>query len=376
MTNLPGSRLLYTALSKLPGDMTTRVFRPMSDQLTRLLVGYGDRIPRSAEAAVLTEAGKIVMSYFVGSDGRSPFGRDGVSALAPYPRLLNQYLVKVQGAVVLAHQRYLRTHLPDDVYTWLQGAKAARQQDIQELRIPVSEARKRNPATYQAAHTWVDKRGYRLSDRIWATGETTRRRIDALLSEGIRTGRSSSAMAKDLEAFLLPTRTLKRTNKPYGRDASFDAMRLARTEISRAHAQATFAAARANPFTDGMDWKLSARHPKVDICDTLATIGMDGSRIRQPYPLDTAPVPIEDSHPQCLCVVMPYVTATPAQVVASLREQMIARMSPPLTPAVPYEFAVDLLGATLVSYVFFGFWNQATKKPVSLELEEGEFTVE
>jgi hypothetical protein len=146
---------------------------------------------------------------------------------------------------------------------------------------------------YDPQHLWLDPRGYRLSDRIWRTNLNTRRKIDLYLEEGIREGRGSLAMAADLEAFLMPNRRLRTTDKPYGTTASYDAMRLARTEITSASARAGRISAAMNPYVNGVDWVLSPQHGCCDICDTLAA----GS----PYRLDEVPDLPGASHPQCMC---------------------------------------------------------------------------
>jgi hypothetical protein len=171
-----------------------------------------------------------------------------------------------------------------------------------------------NPfAAYDPAHTWLDQRGYRLSDRIWDTSVRTRARIDALIEEGIREGRSAMAIAGDLEDFLLPGRKLLRTDRPYGQDASADAMRLARTEITRAHAQADFMAANMNPFVETFDWVLSGSHPKPDVCDDLAAGG--------PY-LKGGDVRIPPAHPHCLCSMRWNTGEKAGTVIADLRAEV------------------------------------------------------
>lgn len=154
-----------------------------------------------------------------------------------------------------------------------------------------------NPlATYDPAHLWVSPDGYTLSERIWRTSGQTRRKIDLFLDERIRQGQGARDMARDLETFLQPGRKLKRTKAPYGTDASFDAMRLARTEVTRAHAGAFEAAARENPYVIGLDVVLSGSHPRPDICDEAAAGG--------PYLFEDGGVPAVYQiplHPQCLC---------------------------------------------------------------------------
>jgi hypothetical protein len=148
---------------------------------------------------------------------------------------------------------------------------------------------------------WKDVRGYALSDRIWNISEMTAKQIDALLAEGINTGMGSLPLSRRLERFLLPGRELPRTTRPYGTDASFNAMRLARSEITRAHSIAVDTAARLNRFVTRMYYKLSAVHKpdSGDPCEKHAaeSLANDG------FPVGQCPLPMVDTHPHCICYV-------------------------------------------------------------------------
>jgi hypothetical protein len=332
---IAGSRALYVALSaaqKRFGDQ----FQGSADRIAGILARYtgpDGKILLNRERDVLAEVERLIESQFVGADGRNPFGRDGATPLAPFPTILNNLIQEVVFGAVKPQSNYMERHTPDDVKAWLRTSKP------------------RRPPLYDPPHLWVDPTGYRLSDRIWQTSARTRLKIDGLLGEGIRTGKGSLALSRQLEQFLLPGRAALRTNKPYGSDASFDAMRLARSEITLAHSKATLAAASDNPFVSGIDWRLSIRHPKADICDNLATIGMDGQRLRNPYPVDEAPIPVQDSHPQCLCVAMPVAVDEPAKVVAGLRQQMLLGRAAPYTPLDADGYVSELLSAALVGAI-------------------------
>lgn len=153
-------------------------------------------------------------------------------------------------------------------------------------------------------YRWLDENGYRLSDRIWRTSIEVRARIDALLSYEIANGTSAVSIAKMLEPFLTPEAATQKSKKPYGTTGSHAARRLARTEITVASHRATVDAAIVNPFVNGVQWRLSASHPRIDICDDLARGGPNGDGI---YPLDQVPsVP----HPHC---------CTPGQLVQTRR---------------------------------------------------------
>ena len=87
----------------------------LSTQIGGILIDFANmegRIPNRERDMVLRQAGNVVTRIFVGQDGRSPFGQDGVTALAPYPDLLNRYLAGVQYEVILAHNQYIRRRLP------------------------------------------------------------------------------------------------------------------------------------------------------------------------------------------------------------------------------------------------------------------------
>ena len=152
-------------------------------------------------------------------------------------------------------------------------------------------------------------------------------------------------MAKELETFLQPGRTL-RTRRPYGKDASFDAMRLARTETTRAHAQAQEKSALANPFVSEMGIRLSGSHPKTDICDTAAA--------ESPFPKDGIPdryrVPL---HSHCLCSYYYVTTDKPTVVAKRMREDVedgrfsLAQIAGPLAVA---AFIKKLLGFDIGSF--------------------------
>jgi hypothetical protein len=279
------------------------------------------------------------MGFFVGSDGRQAYQSDTIP-LSPFATLLNKELTLVTQAVVESHTVYLRRTVDGDVYRWLMGWQP----------VPSRLANANPLAQYEAAHTWLDPKGYTLSDRIWRVGGRTRDQLDNLLVDGIRRGRAARDIAREAEQFLRPDRAPFRTQRPYGTDASFDAMRLARTEISRAHAQAASLTASLNPYVTGIDYCLSASHPKFDICDGLASIGMGGDRLKEPYPIEGYyPMPVVSSHPQCLCRLQSVVTATPAQVTATLRSQMLAGQAPPPTPANPSGLLLLMLGVFLYS---------------------------
>lgn len=329
-----GSRALYSGLQGVYQDLRA-IFQVTAQQASARLLSYarpdGTIDPRRL-SDVTESVGHLVASTF--SQGRRVF--DGTRALSPYADVMNRWLVFVTVRSTIPQAKYMKRRLPADVQQWLSRPTVREQID--------------NPLIgYESPYHWVDGKGYQLSDRIWRSGQEMRLRVDALIADGIRSGRSAMDIARDLEPFLVPGRSL-RTTRPYGADASYDALRLARTEITRQHGQATIAASKANPFVAGVDWALSGSHGRPDICDQVATLDAGGGRLRDPYPVDE--VPVYPAHPHDLCTLRPAVMPNPAGVVGDLRTEMDSGQAAPLTPLSPLRFVEALLGARdLLGYV-------------------------
>ena len=267
----------------------------------------------SAASGVITAAQASVSRVVVGS--AIPLTASGVG-VSRYASLLTTATRDVQQGVIRAHSAFIGARVDEQTRTWLN----------------VANYRANLAPTYEPLHLWVDPAGYRLSDRIWRVDSGARQQIDRYLTFNIRAGTPAEQMSRELRAMLLPERLPLTTARPLGVNVSFDAMRLGRTEIARAHTEMTFITAANNPFVTQMDWALSARHPKVDICDRLATIGMSGARIREPYDIGTSPHVVEDSHPQCICTNRPYVGDT-APVIETLTQARARLATAPVTPA-------------------------------------------
>ncbi len=310
------------------------MFQDLANEARGVLLRYADAdgvIQSARRRALRTEIASISLRYFVGIDTRNAYTEANI-ALSRYASILNRYIARVVADVVTAHRRWLQNNIPFDVFVWLQNG-----------RDPVQEQVSTNVlAQYEHSHEWLDSRGYALSDRIWQVGERTRRNIDTLLATGIANGNSAVQIADLLERYLLPSRAPIRTRTPYGRDGSFDARRLARSEITLAHSRASLVSAAMNPFVESMNYNLSPRHPRVDICDPLA----EGS----PYPVDECPTPILSTHAQCLCNVSPNVGDINA-IVADIRNQIANGELSFTNPANAAQFLRLLLGVVLFDLV-------------------------
>jgi hypothetical protein len=184
--------------------------------------------------------------------------------------------------------------------------------------------------------TWIDENGHRLSDRIWNAREQTRTQIERVLRESLAKGEDALVTAAKLEQFLDPDlapvrnlfgrlvrtgRNLTRamlTHAPgRGGMGSYPARRLARTEISRAHAAATEWAAARTSFATGLKWNTSVSHPKADECDDRADA--DEGLGRGVYSIGSPPrMP---AHPACLCFWTVEAVKDTDLVIKSLKEQ-------------------------------------------------------
>lgn len=323
------------------------LFSDLHTTLTGVLTrsaGPDGTIPRRNAANVRAEAGRLVTAMFLvehqGDRKAYTETLDGtVIPLSPYMRILWRNAEQATRIAVDEHAAIMRRKLAKapDVIGALERAIG---NPFTTARAMVQEQAGFKPnalAQYDPLHLFVDARGYRLSDRIWQTSTNTRRKLDLFMDEGIRQGRGALSMSRDLEAFLLPGRTLRITRKPYGTTASFDAMRLARTEITAAAGRAGLMSAAMNPFVNGADWVLSPAHGCCDICDDLAA----GS----PYTLEELPDLPGASHPQCMCHIR-WHTITDAAIV----DELSAQLAIPSVRRQTEQLLIDLAGPLALAY--------------------------
>jgi hypothetical protein len=169
----------------------------------------------------------------------------------------------------------------------------------------------------QAVETiWARTRnGMTLSGRIWEKGQEARDAIRSIIWDGTARGRDAVQIARDLEKYVRHGRgtlakdypeMMKRMGKRIPKDLSYEALRLARTEMSMAFQEGTYAAGRVSPSYKGIRWMLSSSHPIQDVCDDLATADLYGMGPGG-YPSGEEPVV---PHPNCLCVSVPIVEDT------------------------------------------------------------------
>lgn len=249
---------------------------------------------------------RILRPYYIGN-GDDPF--NGTTPLSPFARLIFD---GVQAGIEITAEQQAAivrqaTTTADDVYNYLTGPRPFLSTvNQQSLR-----------GWYDPFHRFVDPNGYKLSDRIWRDAVSVRARVDQLLDYHISRGTSAVEIAKELEQFLTPGAAVSRTNTPYGREGSYAARRLARTEITASAGRATVNASIANPFVTFVRWVLSLSHKCCDICDTYAAGGEKSDGAYLPENLPTYP-----AHPHEMCNIQPVVTSSRADTIARIRADM------------------------------------------------------
>jgi hypothetical protein len=175
-----------------------------------------------------------------------------------------------------------------------------------------------------AAASRIHSDGFKLSQRIWSLETESFEGIKRTVMAGVSEQKSAWELAQDIEQYLgagqnCPRWTRDRlytlTKKDIAqgsmagllkgpacspeRGVAYNALRLARTEISYASNGATQAIHQRSPWVEAVKVNLSPEHPEPDICDDWA----NGGNGRGVYPVDEAEYP--PFHPHCLC----YVTA-------------------------------------------------------------------
>lgn len=151
--------------------------------------------------------------------------------------------------------------------------------------------------------------GLYLSDRIWSKSKKYRQNMTDIIQAAVAEGQDCTKTAKALEQYVLKGKKTLASEYPNMMDrigsrvpsnVSYEALRLARSEMTAAYGEATLSAAKVSPSCSGVKYILSASHPKPDICDDITGTDRYGLGIGV-YPIDEAP--LYPFHPNCLCIV-------------------------------------------------------------------------
>jgi len=148
----------------------------------------------------------------------------------------------------------------------------------------------------KSIYSRIGEDGLKLSDRIWILDKRTKGEIERIVLEEIASGRPASDRVLDarLNKLLNPSRRAIRTTL-HGRNVSFDAARLLRTERAIAFREADRMASLKNPGLIGIQWHTSG--DACSICEDIASGGSKGLGAGVYTPEELPAIP----HPQCMC---------------------------------------------------------------------------
>lgn len=175
---------------------------------------------------------------------------------------------------------------------------AFREENVQRLFAGINE----RATLAMVARTRRD--GLKLSDRVWRTSERARNSVQRIIEDAVVRGQDARTTARQVQQYLQPGvwkahKAETRRRLGVGTDVSYQAMRIARTEMNNAFHEGMIAANQHSPGYRGIYWRLSARHIVPDICTDMAVDMSHG----EPgfYPKGKEPV---RPHPNCWCVAV------------------------------------------------------------------------
>ncbi|MGY0692628.1 retron-type reverse transcriptase [Virgibacillus sp. FSP13] len=176
-------------------------------------------------------------------------------------------------------------------------------------------------------------KGLSTSDRIWRNSKRAETVVRNIIQEGVATGSDAKEVAQALEKYVQSDSKTMAEHYPNMMERiqsrvpirlSYEALRLARTEMTAAFGEGTIQGGRVSPSYIGTRWVLSPSHPVKDICDTFANA--DHGLGKGVYPKGEEPM--FPPHPNCLCTLLP-VHEQPEDLVARLRDWMKRPASQP-----------------------------------------------
>jgi len=221
------------------------------------------------------------------------------------------------GVLAVSHERLVVPSTKDTKSTKVEETLRSAQGDIAEsVEDGVFSPQLSIVLNAASEHLYGDS--LNLSARVWNVDREARAGIANVILQGVTNQSSAWQIAQDLEQFLganadcprwTSTRLYGRTKTQIsqgdttglvsqpcdGRGVSYNALRLARTEIQKVHALATDRIMAAQPWVEKEQVHLSESHPEPDICDKVIADGEGGKGI---YEVGTIELPL---HPNCLC---------------------------------------------------------------------------
>lgn len=148
--------------------------------------------------------------------------------------------------------------------------------------------------------------GLNLSDRIWTSSRKINRSLGQIAIEGIRAGKHPIEVAKQMQRYVSAGKKTMVTEYPnmmerigdmLPEDLSYEALRIARTEMASAYGEAEKRTAEEAPFSKGIRWELSNAGVACKVCiensKQITDLGVGVYRVED--------LPDYPAHPNCLC---------------------------------------------------------------------------
>ena len=222
------------------------------------------------------------------------------------------------GVLAVSHERIIVERLKSNVEETLRFAQGEITEAVEDGVFSPQLSTLLN----MSGEYLYDGSNLNLSARVWNIDRQARDGIAQVILRGVTNQSSAWDIAQELEQFLgassdcprwTSTRLYQRTktqiaqgdtaglvSKPCdGRGVSYNALRLARTELQKVHALATDRIMGAQPWVEKEQVHLSEAHPEEDECDRVAKGGeKDANGNPGVYPKGEQELPF---HPNCLC---------------------------------------------------------------------------
>lgn len=146
-------------------------------------------------------------------------------------------------------------------------------------------------------------KGLNPSERVWDLTMRAEQDLKRIVTSGLANGQNPAVIARKIKKYVSPAvADASELGISIGpgvyRSPYANAMRLARTEMSKTYTQAQASFATDKAWVSGVDITLSSAHGETDECDDLAAGG--------PYTADEARQLIP-AHPHCLCYLTPII---------------------------------------------------------------------
>lgn len=269
-------------------------------------------------------------------DGLSTFNerklRDIYSSLKQQENLLN-------GQLTINFEKYLKANIETSTgYSKAIVINAVEKSGIKKIERTVIENMYFRVNERAVEAVWSrTKDGLYLSDTIWSKSAKYRENMTSIIQSAVAEGQDCVKTARALERYVLTGKNGRETlTKEYPKmmarignripsDISYEALRLARSEITSAYGEATISAGMVSPSCNGIKFILSGSHPKPDKCDDITGVDNYGLGIGV-YPINEAPnYPF---HPNCICITTT-VNEQPNQFIERLKRWTNNPMSEP-----------------------------------------------